>query len=94
MAMLFTYPTMNVVVLSSFGQLARGSLAVNHPAAHGNGGGNSVLEEARLAGMAQSVDAPLGQGEVDGPGEVEGSCGWVSEVFGVLVSRMPPTLLH
>ena len=61
---------MDVVVLRFLGEGGGEGKPVDHAPAHGDGGGHDIAEEGGLGEVTDGVYAPLGEGEVDGFGEV------------------------
>ena len=66
-----TYASVNIVSLSLFEQLSS-LFSMDHTAIHGYCLSHDVLDEIVFSGMAHGIDPTLGEGEVDGFGEIEG----------------------
>lgn len=75
-----SYPAVDVIGLGFFVEVPELTAAVDHAGVHRDGLFEHFVDEAVQSGMAHGVDASFGEGEVDGFGEVQGGCGWVSEV--------------
>lgn len=71
-----------VVGLGGVGGGAGAGEGVDHAAVEGDGLGEDAVEEVRVLGVAEGVDAAFREGEVDGFGEIEGRGGGVAEVCG------------
>jgi hypothetical protein len=81
------YPSMHVVVLRFFVQVTIRPAAVDHAAAHRDGGGHDMVDELRLAGVAHGIDAPLRKGQVNGPREVERRGRGIPKIWTSLLPR-------
>lgn len=71
------YSAVDIISLRSFPELAVAS-AVDHTSVHGDGVGEDALYEFLSIGLPHGGDAPFGEGEIDGLGEVQGNRAWIT----------------
>lgn len=88
------YPAVDVIGLRSFPKLAVAS-AMNHTSVHGDGVGEDALDELLSIRLPHGSDAPLGEGEIDGLGEIQRNRVWITQICKSTCSvRMAPFLIE